>query len=194
MSSLCCNVSVGMTQNVMQKSLTGLFQSSGLLYLPSRAARWRGLTLTSSHRPAVLQDGRAPLHPPCCASPHLCCSPAGSPIQSRLWWGLVPFPFLQCSGLPLPCFSPCRLHCPHTPQALGSLSLLVFLPVWPIRIQLWFPLALPFHCLPICGLLRVVRESCGLRLLDNITSQRFLTSDKSNTQGSFYFSLASSFP
>lgn len=143
------------------------------------------------------QQGRAQLQPACCSSPSCCCCCSfASSTRSRLLWCLVPFPFLQYIS-PLVALLFVLQTLTTSPDSPGPQlpSLLGLSPCLACRYPTMDPAChLSFLCLPICGSLSVVRESSAFTLMDNITQQRSLTSDNSNTQASFYFSLASSFP
>lgn len=113
------------------------------MYLPSETTHCGGHTLTLSHKPAILpdpefQNSRTQLQPACCSSPHVYCSYASSPPRPGFCGAWSPFLF---SSILAPCcfaFLPVDFnYCPHSPQALSSLSLLVFPPTWPAHIHPW---------------------------------------------------------
>ena len=140
------------------------------MYLPSETTPCGGHTLTLSHKPAIFpdpdfQNSGTQLQPACCSSPRFCCSYTSSPPSPGFYGARSPFLF---SGVLGPCcfaFLPVDFnYCPHSPQALSSLSLLVFLLTWPARVPPWIqPAVCLFRASPFvnCSVLsEKVMHSC----------------------------------
>lgn len=101
---------------------------------------------------------------------HVPALPPGQALM-MLWPPLLFSIILAPSSL---CFFPEDLTCPQSPQALSSLSLVVFLPLCPAAMQPWIqPTVCLFWCLPVRALLRVAGENHTLMLRGNSTNQSF---------------------